>query len=304
MPLGIRLIIDFAFKKSFGSPENVLALIGLLNAILKLPDRIEEVTILNPFSYQEFEDAKQIVLDIRCRDAVGRWFNVEMQVTRQQHMTKRLMYYASRMYADQLTVGDSYGQLTSTISICLLDKPLFRDTAQAHHRFHMVDDASGRELEDAIEVHTVELTKYNIAEATIGTMSKLHQWVFLLLRAQDYTEAELRRLLPDIEFQPVITSLHTIATKTKDRQLYDQREKARRDYEGAIDGATQRGIEIGIERGEQIGLKKGNLIGTIRTLQELLGGPVTSDEELRKKPVEALQAQADDLKKRVTDRPT
>jgi flagellar biosynthesis/type III secretory pathway protein FliH len=84
--------------------------------------------------------------------------------------------------------------------------------------------------------------------------------------------------------------------------LYDQREKARRDYEGAIDGATQRGIEIGLERGEKIGLKKGNLIGTIRTLQELLGDPVASDEELREKPIETLQAHADELKKRLADR--
>jgi hypothetical protein len=38
MALGIRLIVDFAFKKSFGSPENVLALFGLLNAILQLPN--------------------------------------------------------------------------------------------------------------------------------------------------------------------------------------------------------------------------------------------------------------------------
>ena len=36
-PIGIRPTNDFAFKKTFGSPENKLALVSLLNAILTLP---------------------------------------------------------------------------------------------------------------------------------------------------------------------------------------------------------------------------------------------------------------------------
>lgn len=48
--LGIRPTVDFAFKKIFGSPENVRALIGLLNAILNPRRPILTVEILNPFS--------------------------------------------------------------------------------------------------------------------------------------------------------------------------------------------------------------------------------------------------------------
>ncbi len=36
MPIGIRPMNDFTFKKTLGSPENCLILISLLNAILKL----------------------------------------------------------------------------------------------------------------------------------------------------------------------------------------------------------------------------------------------------------------------------
>ncbi|HAC89032.1 MAG TPA: hypothetical protein DCF63_00140, partial [Planctomycetaceae bacterium] len=56
----------------FGSPENSAALIGFLNAILNLAKPIVAVEILNPFSYQEFAEAKRIVLDVRCRDSDGR----------------------------------------------------------------------------------------------------------------------------------------------------------------------------------------------------------------------------------------
>lgn len=87
MPLGIRATVDFAFKKMFGSPQNSQALRGLLNAILDLDPPIEAVEILNPFSYQEFSDDKLIVLDVRSRrEAVGRRFNVEMQVSVQREL--------------------------------------------------------------------------------------------------------------------------------------------------------------------------------------------------------------------------
>ncbi len=50
MPLGINPTVDFAFKKVFGSPENIPVLIGLLNSILDLPRPIAHVEILNPRS--------------------------------------------------------------------------------------------------------------------------------------------------------------------------------------------------------------------------------------------------------------
>jgi hypothetical protein len=55
MPLGISPINDFAFKKTFGTPENRIALISLLNAILEPKSPIVEVTLENPFNPQRFQ---------------------------------------------------------------------------------------------------------------------------------------------------------------------------------------------------------------------------------------------------------
>jgi len=72
IPLGIKAFGDFAFKKIFGSPENSAALIGLLNAILELENPITDVTILNPYSLQEFQTAKLVVLaDFECSRIYG-----------------------------------------------------------------------------------------------------------------------------------------------------------------------------------------------------------------------------------------
>ena len=290
MPLGIRPTVDFAFKKIFGSPQNSAALIGLLNAILDLEHPIDSVEVLNPFSYQEFSQSKLIVLDVRCQDSAGRWLNVEMQVSVYAGLIERLVYYACSMYVDQLTPGGNYALAASSISICLLSRALFAETDQAHHRFQMVDRESGREISNAIEVHTVELTKYELHEQSIADASKLQQWVFLLHFAQDYDARTLRRLLPGIEFETAITTIEIISAKTEDKQMYDQREKAQRDYEWAISGAREEGREEGI------------IVGRIQTLQELLGDAPTTAADLAGLQLDALTTQLAELQQRLRDR--
>ena len=214
MLLGIRPTVDFAFKKIFGSPQNSAALIGLLNAILDFEQPIVSVKILNPFSYQEFAESKLIVLDVRCQDSTGRWLNVEMQVPVYAGLVERLVYYACSMYVDQLPKAGNYALATPSISICLLNRVLFGETPRPHHRFQMVDQQSGRELSNAIEVHTLELTKYELDEQSIVGADKLQQWAFLLLFAQNYDAETLRRLLPGIEFETAISTIEIISAKT------------------------------------------------------------------------------------------
>ena len=97
--------------------------------------------------------------------------------------------------------------LWSAISICLLDKTLFRDEATAHHRFRLIDPENGMEIPDSIEVHTLELTKYNFQEATISVASAIEQWAFFFLFANRYEPERFRELLPGVEFQQAISLL-------------------------------------------------------------------------------------------------
>jgi hypothetical protein len=57
MPIGIRPINDFAFKKIFGSPENRNVLISLLNAILELPIPVERFGAIRVKSITPFGSA-------------------------------------------------------------------------------------------------------------------------------------------------------------------------------------------------------------------------------------------------------
>ena len=294
MLLGIKPTVDFVFKKVFGSPENIPVLIGLLNAILKLAHPIVHVELLNPFSYQEFGDDKLVVLDIRARDSVGRWLNIEMQVTVFAGLLQRLVYYACTMYVDQLEPGQSYTDLRSAISICLLNKKLFRDDAIPHYRFRLADPEHDMEVSDSIEVHTVELTKYNLQEETISAAPAIEQWAFFFLFADGYEPERLRALLPGVEFQRAISVVEAIAAKTEDRIMYDQRLKAQRDYQWGMDSARQEGRQEGLEKGESV--------GKIQILQQLLGEESSSPASLRERTNSELSTMLADLQQRLRSR--
>ncbi|MEZ6114753.1 MAG: PD-(D/E)XK nuclease family transposase [Pirellulaceae bacterium] len=176
--------------------------------------------------------------------------------------------------------------------------------------FQLIDRRSNRELVNAIEVHTVELTKYALDESTIASASKLDQWAFFLLFGHQYDAGELRRLLPGVEFDQAIETLAIISAKTEDREMYDQREKAQRDYEWALSGAREEGLEMGLAKGREAGRVEGReegreqgfLAGRIQTLQEILGVTVTTEDELLAQSRDELTTTLADLQQRLRDR--
>ena len=167
MPLGIKPTVDFAFKKIFGSPENVPSdRTAQRDPPACLP--IVQVEILNPFSYQDFADDKLIVLDIRARDSAGRWLNVEMQVTVFGGLLQRLVYYACRLYVDQLGTARTTPTCGPRFRFACSARSCSATPSVPHHRFRLADPEHDMEISDTIEVHTVELTKYNLSEGTIS----------------------------------------------------------------------------------------------------------------------------------------
>src|SRR5271157_2134843 len=102
MSLGIRPINDFAFKRTFGTPENKLALISLLNAILDTKPPIADVTIENPYNLQDFAEDKLSILDVKAIDQSGSVYDIEMQLSIFEGLIQRIVFYGCELYAGQL----------------------------------------------------------------------------------------------------------------------------------------------------------------------------------------------------------
>ena len=280
MPLGIRPTNDFAFKKTFGTPENRIALISLLNAILDLASPIIEVTLENPYNLQDYKDDKLSILDVKAVDQLGAIYDIEMQLTIFEGLVQRIVFYGCELYAGQLKRGDDYTEAHPVFSICLVDGILWKDATKVHHAFRLTDSESGRVLKETIEIHTLELGRYNLRETDLKTANMLDCWLFWFLHAHEYEADTLLKLFPQQAIRQATQTIIHIAQVTEDKVMYDAREKAIRDQQWAMNASHREGVLEGKIEGKLEGKLEGE-IKLIRTLQAILRIPVSEEQELR-----------------------
>jgi len=299
--IGIEVLIDFAFKKVFGSPGNEIALIGLLNALLCLRGPIAKIQILNPYNDKDFEEDKLSILDLRAEDEQGRIFTIEVQLSAKPGLTQRVVFYGCEVYAGQLLEGDDYAELKPVYTICLYRGKVWAEEPTYHHRFRIADVGTGRVLEGTLAIHLVELLKYNLGEPDLAIASASDRWLFWLLHSHEYTNEELLKLFPELAIQRATEALNSINLITKDKQMYDLRKKAEIDYNWGLKAAKKEGREEGIEIGKSKG-RCGELVKTIHFCQSILLSPQTSITELERLSVDELDRLATDLQSQVRQR--
>jgi predicted transposase/invertase (TIGR01784 family) len=112
---------DVIFKKLFGQKAHQHLLVELLNSLLELEGkhRIVDVEYLTPEQVPPRHDLKLSMLDVKCTDASGTHYVVEMQVIAVEGFQKRVVYNACKAYVLQLGAGDDYPQLSGVIAVTL-----------------------------------------------------------------------------------------------------------------------------------------------------------------------------------------
>jgi len=168
-----------------------------------------------------------------------------VQIVVHSSFAKRAVFYACEAYTDQLRAGQGYNDLKATYSICLLMRNLW-DDVQLHHQFQLVERKSRCVLEESIEIHTVELSKYNGDRSSLHGSSVLAQWAYWIKNSSEHTVEELRELLPGLESLRATFELGAIREITREKQMYDAREKASLDIQFNLMDAKQEGRQEGI----------------------------------------------------------
>ena len=298
MNLSIDPKVDFAFKLVFGSPEHTGITIHFLNAVLTLSDPITSVEILNPICGKDFADDKLVILDVLARDQAGRHFNIEMQTSLPTDLPKRLTYYNTLNYRNQLREGCHYRDLRPAISICVLNQMLYRNLPNYHLSFRLRCDQHALVFTDEIVFHTLELPKFNRSKSEISGCSAIEKWLYFLKYAEQTNAKDLVQHLVDPEFEEAVGVLTMISKSPEDRQFYEDRMKFLMDQEGLMIAARMEGMELGIEKGRE----EGKLLGQLKVYQQLLGQPETSSTELQQLSLSELANIIADLQQQLRDR--
>ena len=241
---------DFAFKRIFGSETDTSKLISLLNAVLQVEGdkRIAEIEILNPYNAPKISLLKDSYLDIRARDASGKYYLIEMQVANVQGMQKRALYNACKQYSNQLNQGDDYLLLNDVIAITFTNFVLFDHKAELRSSF-VLRDADGNIYGDDLELIFIELPKFKIAKDQLQQLrSDFDKWLYFLKYADD-----LDTRPPEFDHDQVLRSAFDAANfanlNKHELQLYDDNLKLIRDQNARIAYALDKGIRTGIHTG-------------------------------------------------------
>jgi predicted transposase/invertase (TIGR01784 family) len=298
MAIGIDPTVDFAFKRVLGDPEHTAITVHFLNAVLAGSPRITHVEILNPILEQETDDDKLAILDVKAQDDQGRWLNIEMQTTTQIGLRQRLAYYAASLYVGQMHSGDAYDELRPAISICVLDALLFPDVPDLHLNFRLRNCRHELVLTDDVQVHFLELPKYNPSVHPVIGATPLEKWAYFFRYASQLTPDEISGRLTDAEFIEAAGVLEMIAQSPREREMYEARLKFERDKSWWIKTAKAEGHAEG--RAE--GIERGEYSGQIRLLQRLLGLPESSASDLVELEFEQLSSLAAQLQAQLRDR--
>ena len=298
--------VDYAFKRVFGTEQNVPILIDILQAILDPPpgQRILSLELLNPFHEKETANDKLSVVDIKVRDQDGRLYNVEMQIFAAAMFPQRVLYYWANLYGSQLAKGESYEKLHKTVSISIVNNVLLPTVPKHHSVFQL------RELTDPStlfcelqEMHVIELRKFTKTLEQLAT--PLDVWCYFLKNAADLDTDNLPDALSGPAMKLAIEVLKMISQTDLERERYLERERAERDelslreYHRTIEEKFQRSQEEARRFQDEARTAR---IDQIHFCQRLLNLPLSAKEELFSHTPDELHAIAKALEQQVESR--
>ncbi len=271
--------VDFACKMLLGDPTHSGLTVHFLNAVLRPNSPIVQVEHLNPMVPTQFDSDKLAILDILARDERGARYNIEVQRTRHGGLRERLTWYAATQLGEQIGKGDGYDLLEPSIGICILKGRLFPTSAEYHHQFRLRTQ-KGLELTDCLEIHTLELFKYQPPPDTMTVEEPLEQWMDFFCNARGSTAENLKRRLPSPIFEEAIGILEMIDQTPEQRRQYLARLKWELDQNTNLRFSRAEGWKQGKAEGMAEGIAEGKAEGkaeakaeNIQLLQRILGIP-------------------------------
>ena len=271
---------DVIFKLLFGNDLNKDILVKFLSAVLKLPlDEYNEIKINDPHNKRKYKDDKLTILDIKLSTATGKIINIEIQLQVSLEMRERIVFYNSRMMAEQLGSGDSYDSIKKTISIVIAGDELLPEHNSYHDTFTLYSPITKTEFTDIIEIHTLELSKLpSIADGT-----DLFNWLEFINANNEEELAMIAERNPIM--QTPVDKLLELNHDAYAREIFEAREKQRRDTESirasAVKKATEDGIKQGVQQGIKQGVQRGINLGATRLL-ELIQAGLTPEDAMAK----------------------
>ncbi len=238
---------DVAFRKIFGNEKKTEILISFLNAVLHLDGdkRIKVITIVNPFQLPILPNMKTSIIDVKAMDFRGNTFIIEMQVADIIGMDKRLLYYTSKEYSQQIVSGEKYTELNPVIFIGIFDFPFTEGAAYFSHHAICNVETKERVIKD-MDFYFIELPKFN--KQTQNLINIIDKWIYFI------KESENIDVIPDNLDDEGLKEAYADANRNTwskaELDAYNYAAMREQDERGRIAKAEQKAEQKGAEKKE------------------------------------------------------
>ncbi len=176
---------DRVFKRIFGEHPEILR--DFLNSMLPFEDEAEHITELEYLPSGQTPEIplfRNSIVAVRCRDARGRQFIVEMQLAFTSAFLQRVLFNASKAYVRQLHKGERYEALCPVYALSLLDAVFDNESDDYYHDFRIVKAGDPGRVLEGLRLIFVELPKFR--ESSPRAARRLHwAWLKFLKEAGD-----------------------------------------------------------------------------------------------------------------------
>lgn len=243
------------FKKVFGEHEDLV--ISLLNALLPLraDEEVIEVEYLPAEQVPDNPLRKNSIVDVRCVDAVGRQFIVEMQMVWSPEFLQRVLFNSAKAYVRQLDKGFDYSLLKPVYSLNLVNDIFEPQLPEYYHYFKLVHEEHTEKVIDGLHLVFVELPKFTPHSMSEKKMQVL--WLRYLTEIKDGTEKIPQELLDNAETGKAISVLETSSYNDAQLASYDKFWDTISIEKTLYNSGERKGREEGLMEGEAVGMEKG-----------------------------------------------
>ncbi|WP_312192027.1 Rpn family recombination-promoting nuclease/putative transposase [Sphingobacterium sp.] len=279
----IDITTDYGFKKVFGSDTNKDLLIAFLNELFRGRKVIADLYYNKNEHVGDTEDIGTVIFDLTCTADNGERFIIEVQRTSQVNLKKRMLYYSSKLIADQAPKGNRRAwnyEISEVYIIVLMDGFAMPDAGEEKcflHDICLCYRDHGKIFYDDLGFIYIELVNFVKAEAEL--VNDLDRWLYVLknMSSLNGLSTYLRK--------PIFEKLFRLAEysklKPEEREMYNvslrnkwdaesirssQEELLKRAREKAMAEGRAEGREEGIAEGEA----KGKAAGKAEVIKNLL----------------------------------
>ena len=256
----IDLMVDWSFKKIFGTEVNKDILIEFLKVIFP-QYAISDITYVPTEQLGIMEDDRKAIFDVLCRTVDGKTFLVEMQRGYQKHFFERALFYTSfpimkqgkKALAEEAKGNRPWDFSLDGVFFLGILNFKYEDDEMTEHRYRLMEATSKKLMTDKLEFVFVEVEKFDKGEDELET--DLDKWLYLLKNMSNLLERPER--LRDRIFTKLFDVAELAQLDDEDRIKYIKSMNTERDTYNQIEYARETGREEGREEGHKVGKEEG-----------------------------------------------